>query len=550
MLGGLSYALANWAWLAGGASATRRYHAAVRDPARAQEQLLFDLLRANADCHYGRRHAFDAIRTVPEFQDRVPVVRYEDLEPEIERIKRGEAGVLTSEPVLMLEKSGGSTGPGKYVPYTAGLKREFSRAVAPWTSDLLLRRPRLRGAGSYWSVSPLAAERERTEGGLPVGFEEDTEYFGPLERRVLERLILTPPELPRVPDIEASRHVTLLFLLRTPRLGFLSVWHPSFLTLLLDHLDAHADCLITGLERGKVDPPTGIPADLRRGLEARLGAHPQRAAALRRLLQQDRWRPTELWPHLTLVSCWTDAAAEQPARELQRRLPGVELQGKGLLATEGVLSIPLLGHPGAALAVTSHFLEFADPNHPAARPRLAHELEDGRLYTVLLTTGGGLYRYALGDRVQVVGRIHQTPLIRFPGKSELVSDLAGEKLHEEWVRTLLQQLCAEVGLEPRFAMLAPELTTPPAYHLFIEAPGAPDDALETLAARLETRLCEGHHYAYCRRLGQLGPVRAVRVQDAWQRYLHHCTTLGQRAGDIKPTALSRRTGWDEVFRRD
>jgi len=34
-----------------------------------------------------------------------------------------------------------------------------------------------------------------------------------------------------------------------------------------------------------------------------------------------------------------------------------------------------------------------------------HELERGRLYSVILTTGGGLYRYALGDVVTVVGRV-------------------------------------------------------------------------------------------------------------------------------------------------
>ena len=53
-------------------------------------------------------------------------------------------------------------------------------------------------------------------------------------------LLLTPPELPRIQDVEASRYVTLRFLLRTSRLAFISVWSPSFLTLLLESLDRHA----------------------------------------------------------------------------------------------------------------------------------------------------------------------------------------------------------------------------------------------------------------------------------------------------------------------
>ena len=46
--------------------------------------------------------------------------------------------------------------------------------------------------------------------------------------------------------------------------------------------------------------------------------------------------------------------------ELRALFPGVEIQGKGLLATEGVISIPLMGRPAPVPAVTSHFLEFLD----------------------------------------------------------------------------------------------------------------------------------------------------------------------------------------------
>ena len=43
--------------------------------------------------------------------------------------------------------------------------------------------------------------------------------------------------------------------------------------------------------------------------------------------------------------------------EMKANLPGVKVQGKGLLATEGVVSIPLAGREGAAVTVNSHFDE-------------------------------------------------------------------------------------------------------------------------------------------------------------------------------------------------
>ncbi len=102
------------------------------------------------------------------------------------------------------------------------------------------------------------------------------------------------------------------------------------------------------------------------------------------------------------------------------------------------------------------------------------------------------------------------------------------------------------GTRPPFAMLAPEWDAPPAYRLFVET-HAPDVALEEAARAIERALCEGHHYRYARELGQLGPVRAVRVTEGARRYEARCLALGQRAGDIKPTDLHRQPGWAAHF---
>ena len=56
--------------------------------------------------------------------------------------------------------------------------------------------------------------------------------------------------------------------------------------------------------------------------------------------------------------------------------------------------------------------------------RLAHELERGRTYSVVVTTGGGLYRYRLGDLVNVVGFEAGCPLLRFVGREEASSTCA------------------------------------------------------------------------------------------------------------------------------
>jgi hypothetical protein len=548
MLDALPYLAANGLWIGAGMGAARRFRNALRQPRRAQEAVLQDLLRRNAATEYGGRFRFGGIGSPEEFQDRVPVVTYDDLQAEIEQVRQGRRGVLTAEPVLMLEKTSGSSAASKYIPYTARLKREFGAAVAPWMADLYLRHPRMLRGGAYWSVSPLAAAREVTEGGLTVGFEEDTEYFGPGERMLLNRLMLTPRELPRVREMEASRYVTLRFLLQTERLSFISIWNPSFLTLLVRSLEGWEERLIQDIRLGTLRPPSPLPADLRQRLERQLRPRPERAARLAALRKQyGSLAPAQVWPQSQVISCWADGSAAALLPELRACFPQARIQPKGLLATEGVVSIPLAGGEGAALAVTSHFLEFVDESAPGTRPRLADELETGRAYQVLLTTGGGLYRYALGDRIQVTGWAQATPRVRFLGRAGACSDLCGEKLEEGLVREVLEGALLATGLRPRFAMLAPEWTRPPAYVLFLEAEGLSGTAGEELARRVEAGLEEGYHYGYCRRLGQLGPVRLVQVRDGSRAYEERCAALGQRRGAIKPAALHREPGWSEWF---
>ncbi len=532
-----------------GRHAAHRFHSSLARPRDRQAALLKVLLRANADSRYGRQYHFDRIRSFEDFQAAVPIVDYEALQPWIDAIRQGEHGVLTAEPVLMMEKSGGSTAASKYIPFTASLRREFQQATSVWLADLQEQRPRLRELAAYWSISSGSGQREVTPGGLRVGFEDDSEYFGPVDRWVLKQLMMVPPEVRHLPDMELNRYVTLRHLLNGDRLGFISVWNPSFLTLLLGAFDRHADRLIHDLSRGTLTPPTPVEAGLQAALER--GLTPQPALARRLSSRVKAGEPvlgTDLWPNLQLVSCWTSGVAARFLPELRRRFPGVEIQGKGLLATEGVVSFPLLDHPGAVLAVDSHVLEFVPLGSPAARPLLVDELTVGDRYSVLLTTGGGLYRYAMHDAIRVVGRVAATPLVEFVGKTGKVSDVVGEKLNELRVGALIEQILADLQVDCRFAMLAPEWGEPPYYALFLDCPDLRDDELLAVAQNLEARLRESHHYAYARDLGQLGALRPVRVDaGAVGRYHAGCEALGQRPGDIKPTYLHAAFGWTERF---
>ena len=268
---------------------------------------------------------------------------------------------------MRLVPSSGSTAARKLIPFTRRSHVEFQRAVGPWIVDLYRRRPRALAGRAYWSISPKASCSEESDSGvIAIGFDDDAGFLGGVAALLVDHTMAVPSSVRQLGDLDTFRHETLRHLLTADDLSLVSVWHPTFFSLLLEALPAHWERLLDEL-----------PADRSREL-AELSPRQVKA----------------IWPQLELVSCWRDAHAARPARELEDLLPGVPVEAKGLLATEGVVTLPYAGrHP---IATRSHVFEFLDEGE---RPQLITDLREGGEYTVVVTTGGGLYRYHLGDRV-------------------------------------------------------------------------------------------------------------------------------------------------------
>ena len=513
--------LANAAWLAASLPEHRRFRRAVGGVRAAQDAVLRTLISANTDTAFGRAHGFARIRSLADYQARVPIAGYDALRPWIDRAADGERGVLTAEPVVRFEPTSGTSAGTKWIPCTAASRREFARGIAAWIGDLFRHRPALMGGAAYWGVSPAVADTI-TRGGIPVGFADDGEYVGRWRRRVVDRVLAVPSSVRHLADMDAFWLATLAHLVRRPDLRLISVWNPSFLRILSDRLVADADRLARAL-----DPPGA------RRLAAALAAGTPGE------------RHARLWPRLALVSCWTDGHSAAPAREIARAFPHAEIQGKGLLATEGFVSLPLVGHEGGALAVRSHLLEFLPLDDDTADAVGASDLDVGGRYSVVLSTGAGLYRYHLGDVVEVIGRVGECPRVRFVGRRLHVSDWRGEKLDDAHVAAVVARATAGGGRQPAFAMLACEPSLDPiGYVLYLDAA---DDAAR-LAAVVEEGLCANVHYRYARALGQLGPVRACVAADAQATYLAAVAARGGRLGSLKLPALDTRGDWIGAFR--
>ncbi|MCC6985850.1 MAG: GH3 auxin-responsive promoter family protein [Anaerolineales bacterium] len=524
-------ALANRLWLFTSRKAARHFHYASRHVVETQAGILRNYLTQNQETEYVDKYTGRQVIS----NHHLPITNYDDYLPYITRIANGEQDILTRDPVQLFELSSGSTSASKMIPYTRTLQREFRLALSAWIHDLFTHHPDLITGPAYWSISPLTAGPRRTPSGIPIGFEEDSAYLGSFGPVIESSLMAVPNFVKHIQDVDDFRYVTLLYLLRCEDLRLISVWNPTFLTLLLAPLETWWDSLLKDLADGTITPPNQSPIT-----NYQLPNKP-RSRTLSKL------SPTNypsVWQRLSLISCWADGASEPYARELQNLFPDVIIQPKGLLATEAFVSFPLTGY-GNALAVTSHYFEFLSENGDIL---LAHQLEKGKTYSVIVTTGGGLYRYQLNDIVEVTDFYNQTPCVKFIGKADRVSDYFGEKLNEQFVAGVLKELFAKHNLNPIFYMLAPDDTPPFHYTLYIElADNSTNRLSDYLTTQLDTSLRANFHYDYCRRLGQLAETQTVQVKDGSAAYIRACQGRGQKLGDIKPSVLQKSTGWGEVW---
>lgn len=504
----------------------RRFLKDLKQSQAAQQRKLSSILKQNQSTVYGQKYGFSGITSLDQYQKQVPLTVYEDYLPYIERIGAGEPSVLTSDQVRLFEITSGSVSASKLIPYTAGLKAEFQAGIRPWIWDLYTRYPKIRRGKSYWSITPVASEARRTKAGIPVGFDEDTEYFGGLSRFLMSLIFVSPKGVKQEKDMDVFYYKTAIELLKTKELTLISVWNPSFLFILLDFIKLHRERLLSSLS-------------------------PKRADEIKKALESGEY--CLIWPELTVISCWCDGAAAGSRKQLMDLFPNTVIQPKGLLATEGFMTFPWgegMEMEGGILSIRSHFFEFR--NWKTQEFSAYSQLKQGESYEIILTTGGGLYRYCIRDMVRVTGFYPESglPVLQFAGKAENVSDLFGEKLNELFLREALTELSPFFDLDRRFYLVAPDTDH---YVLYLEfSEGTADDGpegLRLLEEQLEEILRKNFHYEYCRRLGQLKPLCVCHVfGNPRHDFLQYQVEKGQRLGDIKNVILSAERVSAEVFK--
>lgn len=504
----------------------------ISNAQQVQSEVLMALLKSNKNTAFGKKHHFEQIDSYESFVKNVPIQSYEMLAPYIERQLDGEGNVLTEQPVIMFELTGGSSGGAKAIPYTEESLESYRKGVLPWLFDMLQHRPGIKKGRMYFSISPAAREQSCSKGGVPVGIENDAIYFGESLAMQFAQLFVAPPSLAYVTDMKDWQWLTIRCLVEAADLSFISIWSPTFMKPLLERMVDDKEALVRDVREGMLG--VGVSDEVASDF-AWLQPNPQRAELLEKAIQGGVVDTKLLWPQLDTISCWMDASAEQGAIELAQFFPHVYLQPKGLLSTEGITTLPWEEAPAPLLSIESAFYEFVDTD---GNIFTCESFKEGESYRVLMTNASGLYRYDTGDQVIVEGFLETVPALRFIGRSGVFVDLCGEKLTEAFVLSMLSQV---MNKDSYTAFLVPDVQGDQHYVLFIDQ----SDMQEGVAAALDQSLRANPQYAYARDLGQLGAVELQVVDHLMEAYASYAVEHHQRLGDIKPPCLLKNSDFIE-----
>jgi len=505
----------------------RGFRRNLNDLEGVQRRKLKGLMTAVAATSTARKFDIDASTDWQRFAERVPVSGYKDWSDSIAALReRGDA--MVDSPVMRYQPTSGSTSAIKWIPYSQRFLGELDAAIVPWLADLYRQFPDISQGSHYWSLSWMPTDM-RDQGNADLN--DDMKLLSAGKRLLAAATQAVPESIALAPTSEDAAFATLVRLVGDRDLSVISVWSPTFMLTLLEQLgqwrDEVADCLANG-HWG------------RRHTALHFISCPKQARQAA-LLKSWNGAPdaaffAALWPKLALISAWDTASATRWAKVLHSYMPHAGFQGKGLWATEGVVTFPY--GSDHLLAYQSHVYEFEDLD--TGKILAPWQLRSGQQVAPVVSTGSGFLRYRMGDQLCVSGFRGSVPALTFLGREDGV-DLVGEKISTLAAQQVLDAVADrfEARTVSLIALEHSDAQQRPGYVLLLESAGQGDE--DTIAGLVEQALQEHFHYRLARSLNQLTPARVVIGDDMRDFYLLQCRDRGMIEGNIKIEPLRR---WD------
>ncbi|KAI4333779.1 hypothetical protein L6164_018543 [Bauhinia variegata] len=421
-----------------------------------QKKVLAEILSRNANVEYMKRYGLNGHTDRETFKKLLPVITYEDIQPDINRIANGDTSpILCSKPISeFLTSSGTSGGERKLMPTIEeelGRRSLLYSLLMPVMSQFV---PDLeKGKGMYFLFIKSEA---KTPGGLlarPVltsyyksSYFKDRPY-DPYTNYT------SPNETVLCPDSYQSMYCQLLCGLcqnkEVLRVG--AVFASGFIRA-IRFLEKHFALLCQDIRTGTVNPQI-TDVSVREAVMKILKPDPKLADFIQAECGKSSWQGiiTRLWPNTKYVDVIVTGTMSQYIPTLDYYSNGLPLVCTMYASSEcyfGVNLNPLCkpSEVSYTLIPTMCYFEFLPVNRSngvtqslPGTPLNEKEQQElvelvdvklGQEYELVVTTYAGLYRYRVGDVLRVSGFKNKAPQFNFICRKNVVLSIDSDKTDE------------------------------------------------------------------------------------------------------------------------
>ena len=525
-------------------NALQHFDEIVTRPGNEQEALLFGILEKNRDTAWGQKFGFAGIRSVREYQDKVPFSNYEDYEALIEREIAGERGVFTAAPPFLFSLSSGTTGAHKYFPLTMedarlqylywdGVIQAMIRRDLPQyseeelfgnifiTTDVFATH---LPDGSMTGVrSGVSARLQHEEGTFPY-----EHYYAPEE-------VLFPK------DLIDMQYVKLRLALAQKDITAIYSVFIHKCTAMLKYLERHYDEFVSDIETGDVNPAFGVPDDWAAYIKKTLPPDPVRAAELKSFAGDDlsRGMIKKIWPNVKYLRMISGMQFHPFVEIMDHYSGGLPVYPFVYASSEGMFCLAAgVGKTDAYIPIPDCcFFEFLPEEDDTVTPLLLSEIQKGKRYEIVITTVSGLYRYRIGDVIEVVDFYDNTPVIRINYRKNQVLNLADEKMNAAQFEGAIHDFLTESGLfATGYCVMGNYEKDPPCYRVLLECDRQPSTDFSSLMDEKLSANC--YVYAFCRESEEISEAELFFLKpgtfDEFERFQ---SKNKQRTEQIKPLKI-------------
>lgn len=386
----------------------------IKYPIEVQAEVLRKLLSSAKNTEWGKKYDYESIKTAQDYRERVPVSTYEQLQPYIERVMRGEQQILWPSEVRWFAKSSGTTNDrSKFIPVT---EEALEDCHFKGTKDLL---------SIYCNLNPdtqMFSGKGLTIGGShQINQLNGDSYYGDLSAVLMQNIPFWA-EFIRTPELSVA---------------LLEHWEDKVVKIGQETLNQN----VTNL----AGVPTWLIVLFKWMLE-----HTGKSNML------------EIWPNLEVY--FHGGVSFTPYREQFKELiPSNKMwYMETYNASEGFFGITDQPNSSEMLLMLDYgiyfeFMEPADVGQEFPKTYTLEEVEVNRSYAVIISTNAGLWRYLIGDTIRFTCLNPYRFLIS--GRTKHFINAFGEELIIENAEGALQIACLATGATIRDYTAGPVFLT-------------------------------------------------------------------------------------------